>query len=88
MKFLSLLSGARYSKYDKTVHVAVSFAMTLIGAVVVPLTWAAIAVFIAGIVKELFDIKHSRFKFDLTDIYANAAGVLFASLVWLLIAAS
>ena len=88
MNLLSLLSGARYGKYDKTVHITVSFTMTLVGTVFVPLAWAATTVFVAGMVKELFDIKHSRYKFDLTDIYANGAGVLFASLVWLLITAS
>lgn len=81
MNLWELLNGVRYGRYDKTVHFLLSALITLALVLVLPV-WAGAAVaFCLGVVKEYYDWRWRRSRFDPADLLVNFIGIGAALIV-------
>lgn len=87
MNIFELLHGARYGKYDKSVHFLLSVAITalLLAAGIFPLPVVVILALAVGVGKEVWDWRWRKSRFDFVDLLVDAAGVGAMVIVYLLV---
>lgn len=67
---------------DHLLHIAVSFALAVVGGFLIGRWWGLSAALVAGIVKEIDDWRTGRGTAEWSDMVANVVGL---TLAWILL---
>ena len=78
----TFLADVYNGRYDKSVHLAASFLITIAMLAIMPFYAALFFVFAIGLGKEFFDARRPSDRFDIGDLAGNVAGIALAGLAW------